>query len=174
MKKLLGVGLIVALAILASVMALTQSDQLLAQARAVAAAGPIPNMVGDWSVEGGEVGFSDPSIPAEGPNWSSISSSGQAVLHITEQRGHVFAGYVSAVPAQHDKVTGAVIEDGTITIQAVGVYNQNIPDRTLWWGKVSPLKDPTTFTITGHDFEEYGSTSTPSFSSSYINAKKVR
>jgi hypothetical protein len=174
MRKLSRFSPIIILAALACVVTFTQGGQPLAQAQAVGPASLIPNVVGNWSVQISEAGFHDPSDPSEGPHWSSSSSSGQPVIHITEQRGHVFAGYISTVPDQHDKITGAVIEDGTITIQDVTVYGQSTPNRALLSGNVSPLRNPTRITLIGHGFEEYGSTSTPSYTSMYIQARKVR
>lgn len=174
MRKLSSISVIVLLATLACVVGFTQSGEPLAQAPVVGLPGVIPNVVGNWSVQISNVGFSDPANPSSGPGWSSDSSSGKPFLYITEQHGHVFAGYISTVAEQHDLVTGAVTEDGTITIQDVAVYNQGTPNRALLWGKVFPLRNPTRITATGHSFEEYGSNSTPSFSSLYIQARKVQ
>jgi hypothetical protein len=174
MRKLSAFGLIIVSAVLVSGIAFTQNGQPLAQAPAAAAVVTIPNVVGNWSFQSEEVGFHYPlDAIDEAPNFDVTSSQGAAVIFITAQQGRTFAGYVMAQTGQHDKLTGAIMEDGTITVQLVTVFNQSTPNRGLLWGKVSPLRRPTAITAIANGFEELSSGASSSFASGYYKLTKV-
>jgi hypothetical protein len=171
MRKLSTFALIIVFVVLATAIALTQTSQPAAQPPTVDL---IPNLVGAWSAEGAEVGFGNPADPLEAPHFDQFTSRGAPVVYITDQVGRTFAGYFAYQPGQHDKLTGVVTEDGTVTVQLVTVFQQSSPNRGLLWGKVSPLKNPILIKVLGHGFEEYGEAVHPSFSSFYYTFKKVR
>ncbi len=175
MRKLSSLGVMVISAVLLSGIAFTQNAHQPEQASTAAAAVPIPNVVGSWAFQSEEVGFVGPYDAYTGPNFSTASSQGVAVIFITEQQGRTFAGYVSGGGGQHDNLTGAVMEDGTITIQLVFVFNeQTTPNRGLLWGKVSPLKKPSVITGVANGFEDLSSGASSSFTSTYFKLTRVQ
>ena len=176
MRKLSAFGLVIVSAVLVSGIAFTQNGHPPEQASAAAAAAvvTIPNVVGNWSFKSEEVGFGNPYDALEPPHFSGYDSQGTPVIFITDQQERTFAGYMSVEYGQHDKLTGAIMEDGTITAQLVTVFNQSTPNRGLLWGKVSPLKKPTAITVVANGFEDLSSGLSPSFTSVYITLKKVQ
>jgi hypothetical protein len=171
MRKISVLGLLVFFAMSISGIAFAQNNY---GPKHAPGAWRIPNMIGKWSAEIFEVGFYDPWDGSEQPNFAESSVDPDVFpTEITAQKGRRFAGYVTGQDGQHNKFTGVVTEDGTVTIHFISVSGETVPDRVIFFGKVFPAaNNPRVVKGTGVTFETL--ISGPAYYSTiYMTLKKV-
>jgi hypothetical protein len=165
MSRLSKLGVVLISAVLVSGIAFTQGGRPTDQASAAAAVVAVPNVVGEWGGQGSEVCFEDVLDPNGQATFSSFSAP--TAIVITDQNGRAFAGY----QGNGDKLTGAVLEDGTITMQSYGGNNRN-----FYSGKLLTQRIRRAMAVTMNGYEQVGLASIPSMctASGVLTAKLAR